>query len=349
MSRRHQLFSGTGERGMALLLVVTVIALLSVVIIGFGRSMQLALDDAAYFQDDLTLETMAHSGMDIAMALLLGDLAENDFDSLLESWSLIAQDPLDVGVGDGDVTVSIGDLDGRFPIHSLVATAGEGRNPGGPQGAAADGISPEQAREVLLRLLQSDLFVVEDEATAVEIVDSLTDWIDENDDERGSGAESGFYDSLEKPIVPRNGPVDFIDELLLVKGVTRELLYGNDEKQALAEYISVTNRTNRININTAPAAVIQALDDRISTEDVDGIDEYRNDEANFDALADSSWFVNYLPADIGGGDLQMLLTTQSKHFIIESEARHRERYAKTIMKIERSPEGEMKILSSTMD
>lgn len=331
-----------GNSGMALLLVVTVIALLSVVVIGFSRSMQFALDDAEHFQDEITLETMAHSGIDIGLAVLQSDIMLNDFDSYLENWSLLGEVPVDVGIGEGDVRISIVDLDGRFPINSLVAVAREGKN---QEGGAAEGLSPEKAREILLRLLQSELFAVEDEAEATEIVDSLTDWIDENDDELDNGAESSFYDSLEKPIVPRNGPVEFIDELLLVKGVTRDLLYGNDEKQALAEYVNVVNKSNKININTAPAALIEALDDRISTEDVDGIDDFRNDEAHFDQLADSSWFIGYLPADIGGGDLQALLTTQSKHFVIESEARHLERYMNMSMKVERASENEMKLHS----
>lgn len=330
---------------MALLLVVTVIALLSAVIIRFNRSMQLALEESSRYQSRVRLESMAQSGMDIGMAVLLIDSRVTEYDSLLENWALLNQTVLDIGTDQGDVLVSITDLEGRFPIHSLVTLVTEGKN----SGEGTQGLTPEKARDVLIRLLQSDLFVVESEAEAREIVDSLTDWFDTDDDESDNGAESSYYESLEKPVVIRNGPVDFLDELLQVKGVTWELLYGNDEKQALAEYVSVVNRSSKININTAPAALIQALDDRISSDYVATIDEYRRDEANVELLGDSSWFIDNLPGDIDGGELQDMVTTESSYFSVESEARYIERFLNTSMIVERTPENEMKILSFQMN
>ena len=335
-----------GDRGMALLLVVSVIALLSVVIINFSRSMQLAVEDASQVQDEVMLESLAQSGLDIGMAVLQGDLVLSEFDSLLENWALLGEVPIEVGTGESDIRIGIADLDGRFPINSLVEDPGQGQNPGGGE---AGGLTPDTAREVLKRLLLSGLFAVEDEAEANMIVDSITDWIDADDDEMDNGAERTFYDSLETPIVPRNGPMEFVEEMLQVNGVTRALLYGNDEKQALAEYVSVALKSRRININTAPVALIMALDDRISDELIDGLDEFRTDGANAELLADSGWFSDFLPADIGGGDLQSLLTVQSSTFIIESAARHRERTMVMRMTIERVSDAEMKILSYQQD
>lgn len=335
---------GAGNRGMALLLVVSVIALLSVVIISFSRSMQHALMESSRFQDSVVLESLAYSGTDIGLAVLQSDVQLNDFDTFLENWARLAEVPLDLGVSQSDIRLAIVDLDGRFPIHSLISLAQAGQNLGG----AGAGLTPEKARGILLRLLQSELFAVEDETQAREIVDSLVDWLDADDDESNLGAERNYYESLEKPVVPRNGPVDFLEELLQVKGITRELLYGNDEKQALAEYVSVVNKSGKININTAPVALIQALDERITSEDLEGIDEYRRDENNSDTLADSTWFAGYLPGDITGGGLLDMLTTRSTHFSIESEARYKERMMIMQIIIERSAENEMKVLSNRM-
>jgi DNA uptake protein ComE-like DNA-binding protein len=59
-----------------------------------------------------------------------------------------------------------------------------------------------------------------------EIADSILDWIDEDDDPRPFGAEAQYYsyDGYE----PRNGPIASLDELLMVNGVTPELLFGAD-------------------------------------------------------------------------------------------------------------------------
>ena len=43
-----------------------------------------------------------------------------------------------------------------------------------------------------------------------------------------NGAESDYYGSLSPPYAPRNGPPVTIEELLLVRGVTPQLLFGLD-------------------------------------------------------------------------------------------------------------------------
>lgn len=57
---------------------------------------------------------------------------------------------------------------------------------------------------------------------------SIVDWVDANDEPSTGGAESQYYVSLSPPYQCKNGPLDTIEELLLVKGVTPALLYGTD-------------------------------------------------------------------------------------------------------------------------
>jgi hypothetical protein len=54
------------------------------------------------------------------------------------------------------------------------------------------------------------------------------DWIDEDDDQREFGAEEDFYSGMSPPYAPKNGPLDTVEELLLVRGVTPWLLFGGD-------------------------------------------------------------------------------------------------------------------------
>jgi len=61
-----------------------------------------------------------------------------------------------------------------------------------------------------------------------EIADAILDWIDEDDEAREYGAESDYYSALEPAYQPKNGPLETIEELLLVRGVTPELLFGTD-------------------------------------------------------------------------------------------------------------------------
>ena len=124
---------------------------------------------------------------------------------------------------------------------------------------------------------------------------------------------------------------------------------GNREKEALADYVSVENRNGKININTAPIGLIQALDERIGVEETQGIEEFRKDEDNLDALNDSAWFINYLPGDIDNSELQGVLTVQSSNFRVTAQARYQERRLNLEAAVTRVSEREMKILAVNME
>jgi type II secretory pathway component PulK len=61
-----------------------------------------------------------------------------------------------------------------------------------------------------------------------QIADSILDWIDTDSDTREFGAEADVYATLTPPYAPKNGPLETIEELLLVQGVTPWLLFGCD-------------------------------------------------------------------------------------------------------------------------
>ena len=64
-----------------------------------------------------------------------------------------------------------------------------------------------------------------------EIANAILDWIDKDDEARTNGAENQYYSALNPPYRCKNGPLDSLDELLLVRGVTVQLLYGNDRNR----------------------------------------------------------------------------------------------------------------------
>lgn len=61
-----------------------------------------------------------------------------------------------------------------------------------------------------------------------EIADCILDYLDEDDEPRELGAEFDYYNTLDPPYNPKNGPLETVEELLLVRGVTPELLFGRD-------------------------------------------------------------------------------------------------------------------------
>lgn len=61
-----------------------------------------------------------------------------------------------------------------------------------------------------------------------EVADAILDWIDPDDEPRMLGAEIDHYSGLSPPYRPKNGPLDTVEELLLVRGITPQLLFGAD-------------------------------------------------------------------------------------------------------------------------
>jgi general secretion pathway protein K len=85
------------------------------------------------------------------------------------------------------------------------------------------------------------------------------DWREKGDLRRLNGAKSDYYLSLPNPYKAKNADFDTLEELLLVKGVTRELLYGDGGKRGLIEFLTVQGKTNQINVNAAPKEVLMAF------------------------------------------------------------------------------------------
>ncbi|RIK70074.1 MAG: hypothetical protein DCC67_20955, partial [Planctomycetota bacterium] len=67
----------------------------------------------------------------------------------------------------------------------------------------------------------------------LETAEAIVDWLDPDDAARLNGAESEYYRGLQPGYSAQNGPIADIEELLLVKGVTPELLYGLDQNRNL--------------------------------------------------------------------------------------------------------------------
>lgn len=150
--------------------------------------------------------------------------------------------------------------------------------------------------EILLNLFQ-----------AQELVDAILDWRDEDDLPRMYGAESDYYQMLERPYKAKNGLFDTTQELLLVAGVTPELFFGPgsgssgegeggsseafwalEELPPLDELFTVYSQTSnldplgrqRLNLRTATREEFtERLGEILTEEEIDAILEFRGDEA----------------------------------------------------------------------
>lgn len=102
-----------------------------------------------------------------------------------------------------------------------------------------------------------------------DLCDAVVDWLDTDSEARANGAEDGYYLSLAAPYRTANRPMVQWQELARVRGFDAAVM------QRLAPFVTAlppdakTSSTSRskININTAPLALIQALFPEITGDD----------------------------------------------------------------------------------
>jgi type II secretory pathway component PulK len=259
------------ERGIALVIVMTIILFLSAMAGGFALSMKVETKLARNQDDETDLEWLAFSGVELARYVLgqQAAITATSWSSLNQKWAGgvgVTNDALaDVTLennqlGPGYFSIKIVDQERKFNIN------------------AADTIILQQAMTLL----------GVDAADSPTIVDSILDWRDADNNPHLNGTESDYYLSLSPPYYAKNGPIDDISELLMIKGISPELFGSSDPstgrflEQQGPQAVAGSSRNPispgfqaasasglkelfccisgpLININTAPASVLQLV------------------------------------------------------------------------------------------
>ncbi len=260
----------SSRRGIALIVVLLMVAILVAITIQWNRSSRSEVHEAANLSDGIRLRYVAESGFYAGEALLLSD--RNGFDALTEKWAKadeLARQSEEF-FDDGSFRLLIEDEGGRIPINRLVN----------------GNLYNATVRDILLRLMTGPYFRLS-KARAGDILDAAKDWMDADSEVTGGGAEEGYYAGLGRPYAAKNAPLDCIGELLMVRGMTSELFYGTEESPGLATCLTIFG-DGKININTASKPVLRALSAEMTDDGVEELDEYRRNEKN--DLTDPGWY-----------------------------------------------------------
>lgn len=223
------------ERGMALLLVLAITALLAALLSELSFSTLVDLRLAETYRDTTRAYYLAKGGIQVGQMMLADD--DNAYDSNDELW---ARGISDYPVGDvGRISIAITAVDGRININDLVSSAGN-----------IDAVVKNRC----LRLF--DILEIDHVDSHV---DALIDWLDPDDDPQPAGAEAGYY-ALQTPATHcKNGPIDTLEELQLIAGFTAE------EITKLRPHISLYGN-DKIHLNSASAQVLYALADEMDLD-----------------------------------------------------------------------------------
>src|SRR2546426_286624 len=168
-------------------------------------------------------------------------------------------------------------------------------------------------------LRQALTLVGVDAANLGTAVGSILDWCDRDSDPHLSGTENPTYEQQQPPYYCKDGPIDDMSELLLIRGVSRNMFYGSGggglpqnfdrslpfQKSAFDEPTYAVGlqdlftplSSGLLNINTASATVLQLMPD-IDENIAQAIIQARAGPDGQDGTEDDTPFRS--PAEIGG-------------------------------------------------
>lgn len=199
----------TSLRGSVLVGLLWCLALLSVVVIGVLHTARMDLLVVKNYGDRIQAHYLALAGVEKAKALLYHDARERTRSGRHHSGELYdaPEQFRDVAFGRG-----------QFRVFRR-GSQDEG-------GGVVWGVSDEESR-LNVNVASAEQLGKLDGMTS-DVVAAIVDWRDEDNQVTPGGAEGDYYASLLPPYQPRNGPIETIRELLMVRGVSPQLLRGED-------------------------------------------------------------------------------------------------------------------------
>ncbi len=364
------------DKGIALLATLAVVAILAVVVLDFSLSVRVDMHIAANFRDRLVALEAAKAGAHYGIYMLRQDSPGRD--DLQEEWAepfgivLDKTDPLkiaeeseldedEVGLDEHEDFVAR-EKEGNVATARIVI-CDEERKIGVNflAGQSANPMYRQWIQNLIENLQEKSNFP---DVDAYELVENITDWIDTDDD---GDAEYTYYEDLDEPYSCRNGPMESIYELKLVKGMTDLIFFGDtpypmqlsgkeedqwEEREQLGYTLPETPpwgreedpeaiyglvnfltaySTGRVNVNTAPREILEVML---------GNDETRADDvilAREEAPLQSKEIQGIIGPDLytllGRGSL---IAFQSTYFRIESTGKFHKAAVKVIAIISRS-------------
>ena len=243
--------------GFVIVVVLSIITMLAVILLCFNRQSSACLRAAESLKKTYQAYNCARSTLNIVIAAI----GNNVYIEGKKSSNDLFSDKKTFDIDSCQCSVETTNENGKMNLNKLIDEQGK------PCKAAI---------EQFLRLIdvlnrQSGVRI------SYGIVPAIVDWIDADDNvislpflrNDNMGAESAYYMKFNPPYKCRNAPLNTVDELLLVKGITPE------SYARIRKYVTVYGE-GKININTASKEVIESLSGKMDSGLAQAIIDRRN-------------------------------------------------------------------------
>lgn len=266
-AQKSRLTQAAHSRGSALVLALLVAGLVAVLAVQFGQAFVLQANRTENGLLQARFSAYLQGAETLAAQVLATDGVDSQIDHLQEAWATqLPPFPTD----DGWLEVQLIDAQGLYNINSLSVKSRYHDDLSAPP----DQRFSEQQKQ-FIRLLQSFADYPLSEAEAIEITEAVIDWVDEDDQAAGpGGAESLYYSAELRALNAANQFVSDVSELALVRHMSAALL------ARLQPLITALPAPTALNINTAPASVLGAINARqelepLPADSVSALAQYR--------------------------------------------------------------------------
>ncbi len=234
-----------GDKGFALVITLLITALLVALSAEFVDEVFVDASARQNFVNGQQAGLLAASGMEAATKLLQYGQSLQGYTSLADLDRL--NKLLNIEDEQGTIQVTIEDESGKLNLNMAW----------GDNGMA---ISPYN--DIITRLFKNS-------GLSLDLLDTLADWRDTNNDPHPAGAETPYYSTLNPPYAAKNNKLSTFEELRLVKGFDAATV------NRLRPDVTVYDDCNQININTAPKEVITALSSDMTAALAEKVIDYR--------------------------------------------------------------------------
>ena len=290
-------------KGIALISVLLVVVVGTVLAVRMITTQSLSASRAGTQSINMQAREYALGGEELARQILGEDMLSAEsasWDHLGEPW---ANPNLSFEFENGEVSLQIIDLQGLINLNAVT----------------------ERQNSRTSRWLRTYIDELQVDSA---FQDRIVDWVDSDNAIRGLGAEEYDYLALARPFRPADGPITDISELRLLLDMTPEVFeLLNGGLTALPINFAF------INVNTAPASVLQSLSPGLTLAQAESMVLARDAEGGYASIAS---FLSQ-PELAGLGVVPAGLGVQSRYFRVQVRARYLDRYAYLSSVIERNP------------
>lgn len=201
------------KSGVVIIIVIIAILMISLAIFGFAATMRTEYSAAINHGRQLRTENAAKSGIEIVKGIMRQSASarqEIDLSQFQFSDDASSEDGIQIA----------------FAVPQVIAGSERRWSPGLENESSkinlrslvmADAANEGFAKDALMKL----------PGMSEQAADGILDWIDADSNPRSDGAEENFYQEMLPAYQPRNGIPPLLEELILVNGVSRESLLGN--------------------------------------------------------------------------------------------------------------------------